>query len=147
MILNGLDFFNPRSTRMTLLWGRTLVNLNSWRLKRRNTGCTMTGTVNTSPSRPRPEITLSFPAFGGWWTTKRWSCEMAEVGSVCRDWSDWINPVLKNDKLKKMIHARVHFGAGFLVTEWRKYNIKFGHVQIFAQYNLFSKQIELCTTM
>lgn len=42
----------------------------------------MTGTAGTSQSRLQLETTWSSPVSTGWWTTRRWCCEMAEVDAL-----------------------------------------------------------------
>lgn len=42
----------------------------------------MTGTAGTSRSRLRLETMWNSPVSTGWWTTRRWCCEMAEVDAL-----------------------------------------------------------------
>lgn len=60
---------------------KTWVRLCCWRLRRKSTGYTTTGTAGTSLSRPHLETTRSSPVSAGWWMTKRWCCAMDEVST------------------------------------------------------------------
>lgn len=92
---------NCRWTPMTWESGRTWERLCWWKLRRRSTGCTMTGTAGTSQSRPHLETTWNFPASAGLWMTRKWCCEMEEVEALfffcfislkCNDTSDKLCP-------------------------------------------------------
>lgn len=72
---------NCRWTPMMCEWERTWERLCWWKLRRRSTGCMMTGTAGTSQSRPHLGTTWNFPASVGLWTTRKWCCEMEEVGA------------------------------------------------------------------
>lgn len=73
-------WLNYRWTPTTWESGRTWETSCCWKLRRRSTGCKMTGTAGTSRSRPRLESTWNSPASAGLWMTRKWCCAMGEVG-------------------------------------------------------------------
>ena len=91
--LYSSHWLNCRWTPTVWELRRTWVTLFWWRLRRRNTGCTMTGTASTSRSRPQLETTWNSPASAGWWVTRKWCCGMDKVVI-----ESFVQTTKKNDK-------------------------------------------------
>lgn len=68
-----------RWARMWLIPMTTWDRSSWWNSRRRSSWCVMTGSAGTSQWRPLLDSVWNFPVSAGWWMTRRWCYEMAEV--------------------------------------------------------------------